>query len=70
MGTVKKNGKRKLKSHVSVRMPRQETLTVVTLRISDDEKEQIDRIMDSWNIKRYSDVMRMAVRMLKTGAIQ
>ncbi|MDU0460437.1 MAG: hypothetical protein RW306_17040 [Geobacteraceae bacterium] len=70
MGTVKKNSKRKLKSHASVRMPRQETLTVVTLRISDDEKEQIDRIMDSWNIKRYSDVMRMAVRMLKTGAIQ
>ncbi len=70
MGTVKKNCKRKLKSNVGVRMPRQETLTVVTLRISDDEKERIDRIMDSWNIKRYSDVMRMAVRMLKTGAIQ
>ena len=70
MRAVKKNCKRKLKSHVSVRMPRQETLSVVTLRISDDEKEQIDRIMDSWNIKRYSDVMRMAVRMLKTGAIQ
>lgn len=70
MRTVKKNCKRKLKGNVSARMPRQETLTVVTVRISDDEKERIDRIMDSWNIKRYSDVMRMAVRMLKVGAIQ
>lgn len=70
MGTVKKSCKRKLKSNLNVRMPRQETLTVVTVRISDDEKERIDRIMDSWNIKRYSDVMRMAVRMLKVGAIQ
>ncbi|MSN27412.1 MAG: hypothetical protein GJV46_16310 [Geobacter sp.] len=64
MSTEKKSRKKKLKSVESP--PKQDTLTVVTVRISDEEKERIDRIMSNWNIKRYSDVMRMAVQMLKT----
>ena len=34
---------------------------VVTVRISDEEKERIDQIMKQLNITRYSDVMRMAL---------
>ena len=66
-GTVGKNRKKKLKAEVSP--PKQDMLTVVTVRISDEEKGRIDQIMSSRDIKRYSDVMRMAVRMLKTTAI-
>ena len=36
---------------------------VVTVRISDEEKERIDQIMKQHNITRYSDVMRMALQM-------
>jgi len=68
MPTEKKNRKKKLKSVES--LPKQDTLTVVTVRISDEEKERIDRIMSSWNIKRYSDVMRMAVQMLRSVQMQ
>lgn len=38
--------------------------TVITVRISDDEKERIDEIMLNMDIKRYSDVMRMALHMI------
>jgi len=68
MPTLRKNRNKKLKS--CVRPQKQDTLSVVTVRISDEEKERIDRIMNNWNIKRYSDVMRMAVQMLKTVQIQ
>ncbi len=68
MSTEKKSRKKKLKS--AENPSRQDTLTVVTVRISDDEKERIDRIMSSWNIKRYSDVMRMAVQMLRSVQMQ
>jgi predicted transcriptional regulator len=40
-------------------------LSVVTVRISDEEKERIDEIMRNLQISRYSDVMRMALHMLK-----
>ena len=40
-------------------------LSVVTVRISDQEKERIDEIMKHMDIKRYSDVMRIALRMVK-----
>lgn len=39
--------------------------TVITVRISDEEKERIDEIMMDLEIKRYSDVMRMALHMMK-----
>lgn len=41
------------------------TLSVVTVRISDKEKGRIDEIMRNLDIKRYSDVMRMALHMVK-----
>lgn len=40
-------------------------LSVVTVRISDKEKGRIDEIMRDLDIKRYSDVMRMALHMVK-----
>ncbi len=68
MPTVGKKYKKRL--NVDQDAQKQETLTVVTVRISDEEKERIDHIMSNRNIKRYSDVMKMAVRLLKTGHIQ
>ncbi len=41
------------------------TSTVITVRISDDEKMRIEKIMANLEIKRYSDVMRMALEMVK-----
>lgn len=45
--------------------------TVITVRVSDSEKERLDEIMMSMDIKRYSDVMRMALQMVRpaTGYI-
>ena len=40
-------------------------LSVVSVRISDEEKERIDEIMRIGNIKRYSDVLRMAIQMVQ-----
>jgi RecA/RadA recombinase len=68
MALVRKKHKKRMET--AERLQKQETLKVVTVRISDEEKERIDHIMNSRNIKRYSDVMRMAVQMLKTGHIQ
>ena len=68
MAIVRKTHKKR--PNTAERLQRQETLKVVTVRISDEEKERIDHIMNSRNIKRYSDVMRMAVRMLKPEHIQ
>jgi hypothetical protein len=59
MATAKKNDKKKASKR---NVP---TLSVVTVRISDQEKERIDEIMRSLDIKRYSDMMRMALQMVK-----
>jgi len=55
----KKTSRRRVKSD------KPPTLSVVTVRISDEEKERIDEIMRNLDIKRYTDVMRMALHMLK-----
>lgn len=55
----KKPSKRNLKSGKAVMS------SVVTFRISDEEKERIDEIMMNLDIKRYSDVMRMALQMTR-----
>jgi hypothetical protein len=55
----KKPAKRTLKSGKPV------LSTVVTVRLSDGEKERIDEIMANLDIKRYSDVMRMALHMVR-----
>lgn len=39
--------------------------TIVTVRISDEEKDRIDGIMTNMDIKRYSDVMRIALQMTR-----
>jgi ABC-type uncharacterized transport system ATPase subunit len=47
------------------RAKQQSVLSVVSVRISDEEKNRIDEIMHTVNIKRYSDVMRMAIQMVQ-----
>ena len=64
MATVSKNRRRK-KTKRSVRDDRTPTLSVVTLRISDEEKERIDDIMRRLEIPRYSDVMRLALQLVR-----
>lgn len=63
MAAVRKNYKKKSARHKKIKSDRQATLSVVTVRISDEEKERLDEIMTKWNIKRYSDVMKMAIKM-------
>jgi len=64
MATARKNHKKKTpKRHV--RSDKAATLSVVTVRISDEEKERIDGIMRDLEITRYSDVMRMALQLVK-----
>jgi hypothetical protein len=41
------------------------TSSVITVRISDEEKMRIEKIMAELDIKNYSDVMRMALHMVK-----
>jgi len=64
MATVSK-GCRKKKAKRGLRTDKVSQLSVVTVRISDDEKERIDEIMQRLEIHRYSDVMRMALQMVK-----
>jgi len=64
MATVRKSCRKK-KARRSVRADKAATLSVVTVRISDEEKERIDDIMQRLDIHRYSDVMRMALQMVK-----
>jgi len=49
----------------TVKPTRAPVLSVVTVRISDEEKDRIDEIMRNLDIKRYSDIMRMALHMVK-----
>jgi hypothetical protein len=39
--------------------------SVVSVRITDKEKEDIDVVMKNLNIKRYSDFMRIALQMVQ-----
>lgn len=64
MATARKNCRKK-SSKRSVKADKVPTLSVVTVRISDEEKDRIDKIMKNLDIKRYSDVMRMALHMVK-----
>jgi hypothetical protein len=68
MATARKNCKKKA-SKRSVKSDRVPMLSVVTVRISDEEKKRIDEIMRNLDIKRYSDVMRMALHMVKRQQI-
>lgn len=66
MATKDKNTRstRKSRKRPRLKAKEQAVLSVVSLRISDEEKERIDEIMRIGNIKRYSDVMRMAIQMI------
>lgn len=64
MDTARKNYNKK-SSNRSVKSDRAALSSVVTVRISDAEKERIDKIMRNLDIKRYSDVMRLALQMVK-----
>ena len=59
---------RKIKKKKTVRKPAKSQKciksAIITVRISDDEKNRIGEIMMTMDIKRYSDVMRMALHML------
>lgn len=57
MGTTRKKYKpRAKKASIS---------SVVSVRITDKEKEDIDVVMKNLNIKRYSDFMRIALQMVQ-----
>lgn len=58
--SVRKSRKRKRK-----RAKEQAVFSVISVRLSDDEKERIDEIMRAGNFKRYSDMVRMAIHMYR-----
>ena len=60
---AKKSKKRPVKRKTKLR--EQAVLSVVSVRISDEEKERIDEIMRLNDIKSYSDVLRMAIQMVQ-----
>jgi len=64
MATVRKSCRKK-KAKRTVRADKPPTLSVVTVRISDEEKERIDDIMQRLDIQRYSDVMRLALQLVR-----
>jgi hypothetical protein len=64
MAMVKKKVRKKTVRH-RMKSDTVPTLSVVTVRISDEEKERIDEIMKNLDIKRYTDVMRMALHMVR-----
>ncbi len=43
----------------------QAVLSVISVRLSDEEKERIDHIMREGNFKRYSDIVRLAIHMYR-----
>ena len=58
--------RKKLKKKISKRREKSAKVTsaVVTVRISDEEKERFDGVMRNLNVKHYSDAMRMALHMV------
>jgi DNA-directed RNA polymerase subunit E'/Rpb7 len=61
---ARKNYKKK-RSKRSIKPDKMVKSAVVTVRISDEEKERIEELMKKSGIKRYSDIMRMALQMTK-----
>ncbi len=64
MATARKNCKNKV-SKRRTKPGKPVMSTVITVRVSDEEKDRIDAIMVNLDIKRYSDVMRMALHMIR-----
>jgi len=57
---VKKSRKKKRKKARA-----QAVLSVISVRLTDDEKERIDEIMRAGSFKRYSDIVRMAIHLYR-----
>ena len=63
MNTRKKQDQKRLEQ--VVKNKKQYLLSVISVRISDEEKERIDEIMLNNNIKSYSDVLRIAIQLVQ-----
>lgn len=55
----------KARRKYKVRKDKKPLSTVVSVRISEKEKESIDVLMKNLNIQRYSDFMRIALQMVQ-----
>lgn len=58
--SVKRKRKKKRK-----KAKEQAVLTVISVRLTDEEKERIDHIMRVGNFKRYTDIVRLAIQMYR-----
>jgi len=64
MATTKRTNSKK-QTVRRVKAKAQAVLSIVSVRISDEEKERIDEIMRLGNFKSYSDILRMAIQMIQ-----
>lgn len=55
----------KTRRKYKVRKDKKAMSTVVSVRITETEKESIDVLMKNLNINRYSDFMRIALQMVQ-----
>ena len=62
-GGAKNTRKRRKKRRVKAK--EQSVLSIISVRISDEEKERIDNVMRVANIKRYSDLLKIAIQMIQ-----
>ena len=62
MNRNEKNTKKQRKKR-TVKPRKHAPKTVISVRISDEEKQRIDQIMRNGNIARYSDVLKIAIQM-------
>jgi hypothetical protein len=69
MTTLKAGVKKTVKKQKKKKPRKQAVLSVVSVRISDKEKEYIDNMMQAGIISNYSDVLRMALHMMQITAI-
>jgi hypothetical protein len=56
----------KTRRKYKIRKDKKAMTTVVSVRITENDKKAIDRTMKNLNITRYSDFMRIALRMVQS----
>jgi len=64
MATAKNTNKNKT-SRRALKTRRVTPSSVVSVRVSDDDKERINEIMNAFKINSYSDFMRIALQMVR-----
>jgi Arc/MetJ-type ribon-helix-helix transcriptional regulator len=69
MATVKAGVKKTVRKKNKKKLKKQAVLSVVSVRISDKEKERIDKMMQAGIISNYSDVLRLALQMMPVPAL-